>query len=218
MITSSSFVVVGAGLTGAATAWQLARRGYEVTVLERATPANHEGSSHGSARIFRYAYPDAFYAGLVVDARAEWDELEAVTGVELIRRTGCLDFGPAREPRRLAGVLARLGIEHELMTVEEAAGRWPQITFETEVLWHPGAGVIDAETSVNAMLDRARVDGAQVEHGWPVDSVERVGAGYAVHAADGRRVDADRVVVAAGGWLTDLLGSLDLPAGFLDAF
>jgi sarcosine oxidase len=218
MSTASRFVVVGAGLTGAATALQLARRGHEVTVLERTTPANHEGSSHGSARIFRYAYPDAFYAGLVQEARAEWDVLEAETGLELIRPTGCLDFGPAREPRRLAGVLERLGIAHELVTVREAASRWPQITFETEVLWHPGAGVIDAENSVKAMLDRARAGNAQIEYNWPVDSVERVDAGYVVHAADGRRLEAERVVVATGGWLADLLGSLALPAGFLDAF
>lgn len=41
MSTTSSFVVVGAGLTGAATAWQLARRGHEVTVLERVISAEN---------------------------------------------------------------------------------------------------------------------------------------------------------------------------------
>ena len=53
-MTSSTYVVVGAGLAGAATAWSLARRGHEVTVLERSQPAARDGSSHGSARIFRY--------------------------------------------------------------------------------------------------------------------------------------------------------------------
>src|SRR5687768_17199018 len=82
--TMSTYVVVGAGLAGAATAWQLARRGHEVTVLERSTPANGEGSSHGSARIFRYGYTDPFYARLVVDSRVEWDELERLAGERLI--------------------------------------------------------------------------------------------------------------------------------------
>ena len=67
---SSQYVVVGAGLTGAATAWSLARRGHEVTVVERTEPAAQDGSSHGSARIFRYAYTEQFWVDLVVRARA----------------------------------------------------------------------------------------------------------------------------------------------------
>ena len=79
-VTASRYVVVGAGLAGAATAWSLARRGHEVTLVERTRPAARDGSSHGSARIFRYAYPDPFYAGLVVQARAGFDELERLSG------------------------------------------------------------------------------------------------------------------------------------------
>ena len=69
-MSTSRYVVVGAGLAGAATAWSLARRGHEVTLVERTQPAPRDGSSHGSARIFRYAYPDPFYARLVMQARA----------------------------------------------------------------------------------------------------------------------------------------------------
>ena len=58
---SSTYVVIGAGLAGAATAWQLARAGHEVSVVERTNPAAADGSSHGSARIFRRAYPDPMY-------------------------------------------------------------------------------------------------------------------------------------------------------------
>ena len=79
-MTSSTYVVVGAGLAGAATAWSLARRGHEVTVLERSQPAARDGSSHGSARIFRYAYDDPFYVRLVVAARKGFDELEQLSG------------------------------------------------------------------------------------------------------------------------------------------
>ena len=69
-MSTSQYVVVGAGLAGAATAWSLARRGHEVTLVERTQPAARDGSSHGSARIFRYAYPDPFHARLVVQARS----------------------------------------------------------------------------------------------------------------------------------------------------
>lgn len=211
----SRFAVIGAGLAGAATAWQLARRGHEVTVLERTFPANSEGSSHGSARIFRYAYPDLFYARLVADSRLEWDELERLAGTQLISPTYALDFGESRDPEGLACILAQVGVEHELLPASEAGDRWPQIRFDTDVLWHAKAGVIDAAATVNAMLDLARGHGAAVELDWPAKSVTKTASGYRIHAADGRVIEAAAIIVAVGGWLPDLLDRLGLPAAFL---
>ena len=42
-------------------------------------------------------------------------------------------------------------------------------------------------------------------------------SGYRVHSGDGRSLDAERVVVAAGGWLPTLLDRLPLPDGFRSA-
>jgi sarcosine oxidase len=210
---NSQYVVIGAGLAGAATAWSLARRGHEVTLVERTRPATHEGSSHGSARIFRYAYPEAFYTELVVRARAGFDELERLSGKQLITPTGSLDFGQVRNPRRLAAVLEQVGVEHELLSGEEARARFPQIATDTEVLWHPGAGVIDAETTVNVMVDAAVADGARLVSDWPVRRVEIRSKGYRVYSDDAK-IDAERLVVAAGGWLPTLLAQLPLNERF----
>jgi sarcosine oxidase len=209
-------VVIGAGLAGAATAWQLASRGHEVTVLERDRPASMLGSSHGSARILRYAYPDPFYVRLVRDARVLWDRLERTTGARLVTPTGSVDSGLVRRPAELARVLERVGIDHELLSAREAADRWPEMAFDSDVLWHPAAGVVDAETAVRIMLDLAVAHGAVVHEGWEATSVERVGAGFAVTSDDGRRVEAEGVVVGAGAWLPELLADLPLPRAALD--
>lgn len=184
-------------------------------MLERTEPAARDGSSHGSARIFRYAYPEAFYAGLAVQARRGWDDLERLSGQRLITPSGALDFGTERDPRQLAQVLDAVGVDHELLTPERARQRWPGITASTEVLWHPAAGVIDAQASVHAMLALARTHGARVVTGWPVASVTSTARGYRICAADRRAVDAEKVIVTAGGWLPDLLRRLPLPSGFL---
>ncbi|MBT2534446.1 FAD-dependent oxidoreductase [Arthrobacter sp. ISL-48] len=215
MAESSEYVVVGAGLAGAATAWQLASQGHDVTILERTVPASHDGSSHGSARIFRYAYPDGFYTRAVLESKALWDELDRASGLELITPAGAVDYGPERDPEHLARVLAGAGIEHELLSAAQARSRWPQIHFDTPVLWHPGAGVIDAESSVKAMIDLAVQHGARLLTGWNVTGAEKTGAGYRVVSAAGERIDAGNVIVSAGGWLPSLLGELSLPAGFL---
>ncbi|KHK95553.1 sarcosine oxidase [Microbacterium mangrovi] len=214
---SVTYAIIGAGLTGAAAAWRLAQSGADVLVLERDVPASHFGSSHGSARIFRYAYPDRFSTDLVVRARGSWDELEAAAGTQLITPAGALDFGAVRDPRGLARVLEQSGVDHELLSRAEAGARWPQLTFDTEVLWHPGAGVLDAERSVTAMLALAQAAGAAVRTGWDVASVRRASAGYVVTSTRGETVHAEQVVVAAGGWLPALLADLDLPAGFAAA-
>ncbi|WP_240607290.1 FAD-dependent oxidoreductase [Cryobacterium aureum] len=212
--SSSKYVVIGAGLAGAATAWQLASRGHEVTILERSTPANDAGSSHGSARIFRYAYPDAFYTGLVQQARLGWDELTRLSGRQLITPTGSVDYGALRQPEVLARVLRAAGIEHDLLTADAARERWPQIAFDTPVLWHPGAGVIDAETAVTTMVELALGAGAQLRSDWPVAKVTETATGYRVHSDTGESVDAENVIVSAGGWLPSLLGELPLPSAF----
>jgi sarcosine oxidase len=212
---STEYAVVGAGLSGAATAWHLAARGRDVALLERSTPANDAGSSHGSARIFRYAYPDEFYTGLVQEAKTGWDELSRLSGKQLITPAGAVDYGAIRQPERLAAVLAARGIDHELLSAEEARRRWPQITFDTQVLWHPDAGVIDAHESVASMVDQAVAHGAGLHNNWTVASITGDRGNYTLTSEDGRSLEASNVIVAAGGWLPQLLGSLSLPSSFL---
>ena len=212
---SSDYVVVGAGLAGAATAWQLASRGHDVTLLERTVPASHDGSSHGSARIFRYAYPDEFYTRAVIESKALWDELDRASGQQLISPFGAVDYGTGRQPELLARVLAGAGVEHELLSAADARSRWPQFSFDTSVLWHPGAGVIDAESAVHAMAAQAVQHGARLLTGWDVTSVTKTGGGYRLATAAGEEITAGNVVISAGGWLPQLLQQLPLPAGFL---
>lgn len=212
---SAEYVVIGAGLAGSSAAWRLAQRGHEVALLERKVPASDDASSHGSARIFRYAYPNQLYTDLVVQARKAWDELEEASGSQLINPCGSADYGPLRNPRQLAGILENAGVEHELLSAAEARSRFNGINFDTEVLWHPGAGVLDAERTVQAMVAQAKAHGAQVETQWPVASVEKTATGYKVISTDGRTYLASKIIVAAGGWLPEILGNLPLPTGFV---
>src|SRR5699024_12348936 len=89
-------------------------------------------------------------------SRGLWDALEATAGTELITRTGAIDHGDARHIAQLAEIFEAVGVDHEIVDPARAAERWPQFTFDTEVLWHPDAGVIDAETTVQSMLNLAQ--------------------------------------------------------------
>jgi sarcosine oxidase len=72
-------------------------------------------------------------------------------------------------------------------------------------MFHPDAGVIDADRAMYAMRALAEARGAQVHYGSPVLSVSASGEGAVVRTAD-RSWQASVVVVAAGAWVGPLLG------------
>src|SRR5689334_348860 len=173
-------VVIGAGLAGSAAAWALARRGRSVVLLEAFEPGHRHGSSHGSARIFRRAYPDPLYVELAGRARDRWQLLEREADEVLLRRTGGLDHGGQREPQIIAGALRTAGVPAALLSAREAELRWPGLTFAGPVLFQPDAGIIDADRAVAAMVRCAVDAGAAWYPRTRVGSLERVAAGVKV--------------------------------------
>jgi sarcosine oxidase len=205
-------VIIGAGLAGSATAWALARRGRSVAVLEAFQPGHRHGSSHGSARIFRRAYPDPLYVRLTGQAQRLWRQLADEASEELVTTTGGLDFGPTREQEKMHEILRSSEVPAELMPPEAAAERWPDIAFGADpVLFQPDAGVIDAERAMTVMRALAQARGAQIFYGAPVLDVSLLDVPGAVGGAMVRTADrswhAPVVVVAAGAWLEPLLGA-----------
>ncbi len=200
-------VVVGAGLAGSAAARSMASRGRSVVLVEAFQPGHRRGSSHGSARIFRRAYPDPLYVRLTGQAQLLWRQLSDEAGEELVVTTGAIDYGPAREQEKMYEILAGFGVPAELIPAEAAAERWPGMSFGRDpVMFHPDGGVIDPERAMTAMRGLAAARGAQIRYGSPVLRVEADGAGATVHTAD-RSWRAPVVIVAAGAWLEPLLGA-----------
>lgn len=204
-------VVIGAGLMGAATAWQLARRGAEVTLIEAYEIGHRNGSSHGTSRIFRRVYDDPFYVDLTGRAAECWRELESDAGTALLRTTGGLDFGAGRDLEGLAAMLSAAGVACELLPERAAQERWPFAHFGGPVLFHPEAGVVDADATVAACVRRAAELGARVLTGTRVREVRTGPDSAQVLLEDGSELAADTVVVAAGPWLPELAGAIGTP-------
>ena len=209
MPTRADLVIVGAGLAGAAAAYAAAKRGRGVVVLDAFGPAHRNGSSHGSARIFRRAYPDPLYVRLTGQAGERWRELAAESGQDLLTVTGGLDFGAARNPGQLHAVLTASGVPAELMTEAAAAERWPQFDFHgvEQVMFHADAGVLDPDRAIAAMLRLAAASGADVRLETPVTRLSTAPAGAVAHT-DGGAFEAPVIAVAAGAWIAPLLDGL----------
>src|ERR687898_3613088 len=91
-------VVVGAGTFGASLAWQLARAGEDVTLVDQFEPGDRRATSGGETRLIRSSHgADAEYTAMAWRARTLWHELEAESGADLLRECGIAWFAHAAD-------------------------------------------------------------------------------------------------------------------------
>jgi sarcosine oxidase len=174
--------VVGAGIVGLATAYELTRGGASVTVYERSAPG--AAQSGGESRIFRHAHDDPRLVAFAQESRARWREWEARLGAELVSGDGAIALGPAVE-RRLELLLAA-GVRARRV---DAADVLPIVRSRPAILDEEG-GVIRTTAAIRALA--ASLGDALVH-----DEVVEVRASGEVRAGGGVAV-YDRVIVCAG--------------------
>lgn len=204
----ADIVVIGAGITGVATARALAQAGRGVVLIDQFGPAHARGSSHGTSRIFRLSYPDQRYVRLAQGALQSWRELEAECGERLLVQTGALDLGTVALEN--ARALAACGVHHELLTGAQVTKRWP-ITAEPgePALYQPDGGVTLADRAHQAMLSAAVDAGAVFLDHLRVTSI-RPDRGTVRVATEEDTFTARACVVAAGAWARGLLAGAEI--------
>jgi sarcosine oxidase len=197
---------------GSAAAWWLGRWGRDVVVLEQFQPGHDRGSSHGTTRIFRLAYPDPVYIAMAREVLRLWRDLEADGGVELLVTTGGIDCGEPGSVSLIAEALSRAAVRHEIVDPAEATARWAGFTFDRPVLYQPDAGRLWAHATVGALQERARSRGARLQFDELVQVLSPVDDDRVVITTDREQYRARCAVVTAGPWVASLLGGVvDLP-------
>lgn len=214
---SADAIVVGLGAHGSAAAAALARRGLRVVGLERFGRGEAWGSSGGRSRIIRIAhYERPSYAPLARAAWERWLALEAETGASILTLTGGLYAGSPGSAL-VAGALdaARAhAVGHEVVDADEIRRRWPAFSPDDGTIGfvEERAGMLRADVANAAHLAVAERAGAELRFGaHVVDWRPVVGGGVEVILADGAVLGAERLVLAAGPWLSDLLTDIELP-------
>lgn len=210
--TSYDVIVVGLGAMGSATAYHLAARGARVLGLDRHRPPHAFGSSHGESRIIRELYYEhPLYVPLVQRAYDRWEALEHDAGADgLLTITGGLMMGHP-DGELVAGV-RRSAAEHHIPAPElsraQMRQRYPQfhVPDEAVVVLDERAGFLDPERCVQAHLTLAAKLGARIQGEEPVQSWRLTGEGVEVTTSRGT-YSADRLVLSAGQWARDLLGT-----------
>lgn len=207
-------VVVGAGAWGACVAAEFADRGHSVRLVDVHSPGHPLSSSSGPTRMFRVVDPLPHRAAMSVAAIRAMEELQAFSDQPIFDRRGVLWRDDDDRLASLADTLDALGVSYDEVrpggAAEYFAGLHPT---DRGALFQHDAGVLFAPAVLRAHLARCARAGGKVQLGRRARQVRSTATGVTVDLTDGRSLDADVVVVAAGAGTGHLAASAgaDLP-------
>ncbi len=209
-------VIVGGGVIGSGIAFELAKRGVAVTMIERGRIGGE--ASWASAGIISlptrpWFAPERVELGRLSLERypALVDELETRTGLAIdYRRPGewaiAVDEEHAEAEDAVAAWQLSMGLAIEDVPVDEARRREPALPESTILArFHPDVGSLSVYRLTQALAAAARGLGATVLEETPVGGLLREGNRVTGVRLQNRVIAADTTVLATGAW-TRLLG------------
>ena len=212
MPKTHDFIVVGAGVFGAWTAYYLRHSGFSVALLDAYGAASSRASSGGETRVIRMGYgPDELYTRWSARSLAIWKNLARRTNLELFHRTGVLwlSDGGDRYTRQSLDVLNRAGIACERLSAAEIRCNYPQLSFG-DVTWgilEPESGVLMARQAVQALVNECI--GCGVEYSlaavMPPSGTRKL---ETINTNAGGCLSAGVFIFACGPWLPTLFPDL----------
>lgn len=216
-------IVIGLGAMGCACLRSIARAGQRVLGIDRYMPPHAHGSTHGETRATRLAVGEGdVYVPLVSRSHAVWRELEERSGVQLLDQCGFLTIDTSRGGGELHGmdgffdrtvaIAKRHGIGHELLDGRAVRERFPAFTPPDAArgYFEPEGGYVHVEAAMSALIDDAQAAGAHVQTGESFLGFSDDGGGITVRT-DRSEYSAGTLVMTAGPWLPQLLGSALAP-------
>ncbi|WP_433372059.1 NAD(P)/FAD-dependent oxidoreductase [Streptosporangium sp. CA-115845] len=241
MSVTADVVVVGAGVIGSSIAFELAKTGRSVVVVDKASGPG-QGSTSASSAVIRFNYSTWDGIALSWESKHCWerwaDHLEGVddAGMARFHRVGKVFMDVDIAPMgRVLEMFDRAGIPYEVWGADELARRmpglapgrfWPPKRIEDPAfwedtdrrlgaLWTPDAGFVDDPglAAVN-LANGAKRRGARFLFRRQVIAVLGDGAVSGVRLDDGTTVSAPVVINAAGPWSGTLNALAGVGAGW----
>jgi monomeric sarcosine oxidase len=206
--------VVGAGVFGAWTAYQLRRAGAEVLLVDSYGSANSRASSGGESRIIRMGYgPDAIYTLMAQRSFTLWQELfDRIDRPELFQPTGVLWL--AREDDSYCDAtletFQQCKVKFERLDRGELDRRYPQLELDP-ISWgilEPDSGILMARQAVQALVKKAENAGVTYLEAAIQPPKEGNSRLEGITTTSGQKFVANKFIFACGPWLPKLFSEL----------
>ena len=204
--------IVGGGIAGLASAWALRKRGHDVTLIEQGgaipNPLAASGDEH---RMIRRGYGSADgYARTISEAFDAWEEMWRDLGRSHLAHRGVLAMSQTEgdDGEKFREGYDRMGEAYELYEPQDAARRYPFLDPTTirYAYYTKAGGALLCQRIASDLVRWLRDRGATLRLDSRVEAIdEQKGA---ITLANGERVTADQIIVAAGAWVLRLFPEL----------
>lgn len=209
--------IIGGGIMGCSTAFQLAKRGVRVAVIEKSTIG--AGPTGQSSAIIRQHYSNELTARMALyGLRVFQNFAEEVGGECGFAPVGFLALVAAADTAGLEANIAlqqAVGIQTEIISAEKLSALMPGLgsTDLVTAAYEPESGYADPYLTVNAYAQAARRHGAEFLLDTKVTGIRFADGKVVGVDTTAGAVDAPIVINATGAWAaqTAVLANLDLP-------
>ncbi len=223
--TANRIAVIGGGINGSGITWELARRGYDVTLFEKGTCGAQTSSAttkmiHGGLR-----YLEHLHFALVRESLRERAWL-LENAPELVKRMEILLPVYEDSPRSRSAIKVGLTLydrlagsaniaAHRSLEVQELLERAPLAETGLRGGFSYWDGQVDDFALVRTVIASAIRDGATVRERTRIEAIQRDGEEWILRTEHGDEPRFDLVVNAAGPWMNELLRANGIDAPYV---
>ncbi|CEF68907.1 Peroxisomal sarcosine oxidase [Strongyloides ratti] len=212
--TTFDVIVIGAGIMGSCSAYQAAKNGKKVLLVEQFSLYNNYGSSHGASRIIRLCHTDNIYINMAKKSYELWDEMMTLDGSheKLYTSCGLLWLGDKNDTYKRGKLLESINAEYEILSGIDIKKRYKHLHYDNDE-WYgildKKGGVIYAEKCLKAAIRLIKKFNGQIKENCKI--VEIIpGNIIRLITKDREILECKNLIVTVGGWLNNLLPEIKI--------
>lgn len=212
MAETADVIIIGGGISGCSAAYQLARRGARVCLLEKSHLA--AGSTGRTVGIIRQHYSNEVTARMALRSLRVWQDFAQVIGGDAgFVNSGVIFAVGAHERDKMVANVAmqrRVGIRVEMLDEESLREVAPYLNGADfgGIAYEPDGGFADGALATAAFAQRASDEGAIIQQGIAVRRILTERGRVRGVETEGETIHAPVVINAAGPWAAALTAQL----------
>nr|XP_026689866.1 peroxisomal sarcosine oxidase-like isoform X6 [Ciona intestinalis] len=211
-MSSFDVIVVGAGVIGSCTAYQLAKSGVNTLMIEQFPLPHSRGSSYGQTRLTKRSHRKPYMSDLVPESIAFWKSLEKDYGTQLLMQTGHLSIANSEKTNHVLEPM-KTNLRNSNVDYTEFHGRdigiaFPGLEFDSSfgAFFEPNGFTIKATKCLHALQSEFVKHGGTLQENEKVIEVKHLSANSVSIRTDSHKVYyAKSVVLACGPWINTVL-------------